>query len=48
MMDGCGMMGGGLFGGFYTFLLTLLLLGLTILVYLWVVKIWRGITSKKR
>ncbi len=52
MAIGSGMMGG--FGsgfgywGFLTFLYTLLLLGLTILVYLWILKLWRGLFPKKK
>lgn len=46
MMDGCGLM--GMFGSLYMFLLTLLLLGLVIVIFLWIVKLWRQVVGKKK
>ena len=48
MMDGCGLMGMGTFGSLYMFLLTLLLLGLVIVLFLWIVKLWRQVMGKKK
>lgn len=42
------MMGFGGFSTLYHLLITLLLLGLVILVYLWIVKLWREIRRKRR
>lgn len=42
------MMGFGSFGSLYYLLVILLLLGLVILVYLWIVKLWREIQRKRR
>jgi len=52
---GCGnmmnysMMGNNfVYGAFYYFLVLMLLIGLVILVYLWIFKLWRNIEKKKR
>jgi len=49
MMDS-GMMGGmyGGMGGWFSPLYTILLIGLIILVYLWIVKLWKDIQSRRR
>lgn len=41
------MMGTGVMGGFFMLLYTLLLLGLILLVYLLVLKLWKQINGKK-
>ena len=46
-MVGYGMMGN--FGyGYWSFLTTLLVVGLVILVYLWILKLWKEVFGKKR
>ena len=45
-MMGYGMMDGYGYYGFTGFLLSLLLIGLVILVYLWVIKLWKQTFAK--
>lgn len=42
-----GMMGGSMGGGFGGILGAIFFIGLTILVWLWVVKLWRELSKKK-
>ena len=46
--NGYGMMGYGGYWSFYNVLLTILLIGLVVLVYLWIWKLWKSIKTKKR
>jgi len=47
-MFGYGMMGNYGYWGFYNFLTIALFIGLVILVYLWIIKIWKDIFRKNR
>ena len=44
---GYGMMGNYGYWGFYNFLIIVLFVGLIILVYLWIIKVWKDILRKK-
>ena len=44
---GYGMMGNYGYWGFYNFLMVVLFVGLIILVYLWIIKVWKDIFRKK-
>ncbi|MBI2668801.1 hypothetical protein HYX14_03080 [Candidatus Woesearchaeota archaeon] len=46
--SGYGMMGSGWFWGLNGLLYTLLLIGLVVLVYIWIVKVWRSLNAKKK
>ena len=46
-MYGYGMMGNYGYLGFYNFLTAVLFVGLIILVYLWIIKVWKDIFRKK-
>jgi len=45
---GSGMMGGYGYWGFFNFLYLVLVIGLIILVYLWIIKLWRSLPKKKQ